>query len=92
MKSSCAVILTGVFSEHCLVKMLSVSVLVWNLNWAFQVFLHLVQKMLVLSVMTNTAQFESAEEREQEAETEEMWPWPGVILESEVNSTGVCST
>lgn len=48
--------------------------------------------MLVLSVMTNTAQFESAEEREQEVEAEEMWPWPGVILESAVSSTGGCST
>lgn len=35
MKSSCAVILTGVFSEHCLIKVLSVSVLMWSLNLGF---------------------------------------------------------
>lgn len=37
-------------------------------------FCILSKRYLVLSVMINTAQFESIEVREQEGETEKMWP------------------
>lgn len=61
LKSSCAVILTGAFPEHYLIKMLSVSGLVWNSNLGFPGVLFAScpkDVSLILSVMTNTAQLE----------------------------------
>lgn len=72
MKSNCAVILTVVFSQHCLIKDAACFRFTMGsrLGPSWGSFFASCPKvaMLVLSIMVLTAQFESVEDREWEGE------------------------